>query len=58
MKDKDVLQEVGKRPYAETAARAPHPQPNVQEPTGEPRPSGSGPRGKVVDAEFHETKQP
>jgi len=53
---KEVLQEVGKKIYAEAAASAPHPQPNVQEPTGEPRPSGAGPRGKVVDAEFHETK--
>jgi molecular chaperone DnaK len=55
---KDVLQEVGKKLYAEAAARAPHARPHVEEPTGEPRPTGSGPRGKVVDAEFRETKQP
>ena len=55
---KDVLQESGKKLYAEAAARTTQARPNVQEPTGEPRPSGSGPRGKVVDAEFHETKQP
>lgn len=53
---KEVLQEVGKKLYAEAAAKVPHPQPNVQEHTGEPRPSGAGPRGKVVDAEFQETK--
>jgi molecular chaperone DnaK len=55
---KDVLQEVGRKLYAEAAAKVPHPRPNVREPTGEPRPSGSGPRGRVVDAEFRETKQP
>jgi molecular chaperone DnaK len=53
---KDVLQEVGKKLYADAAAKAPHARPDVQEPTGEARPSGSGPRGKVVDAEFKETK--
>ncbi|MBI3849062.1 MAG: molecular chaperone DnaK [Verrucomicrobia bacterium] len=55
---KDALQEVGKKLYAEAAARTPHARAGVQEPTGEPRPSGSGSRGKVVDAEFRETKQP
>jgi molecular chaperone DnaK len=53
---KDALQEVGKKLYAEAAAKAPHARPDVQEPTGQARPSGSGPRGKVVDAEFKETR--
>ena len=53
---KEVLQEVGRQIYAETTTPVPHPRPGVSESTGEPRPSGSGPRGKVVDAEFRETK--
>lgn len=53
---KGALQEVGKKLYAEAAAKAPQPRPEVQAPTGAPRPGGSGPRGKVVDAEFRETK--
>jgi molecular chaperone DnaK len=51
---KEVLQEVGKKLYEQAATNVPHARPNVGEPTGEPRPSGSGPRGRVVDAEFKE----
>ena len=43
-------------PYAETRWEGPEPRPNVEEPTGQARPSGSGPRGKVVDAEYEEHK--
>ena len=43
-------------PYAETRWEGPEPPPNINAPSGEPRPSGSGPRGKVVDAEYHENK--
>lgn len=43
-------------PYAETRWEGPEPPPNVNAPSGEPRPSGSGPRGKVVDAEYRENK--
>ncbi|OIR01106.1 chaperone protein dnaK2 [mine drainage metagenome] len=43
-------------PYTETRWQGPEPAPNVGETTGEPRPSGSGPRGKVVDAEYKENK--
>jgi len=43
-------------PYAETRWEGPEPAPNVGAPTGEPRPSGAGPRGKVVDAEYKENK--
>jgi molecular chaperone DnaK len=43
-------------PYTETRWQGPEPAPNVEEATGEPRPSGSGPRGKVVDAEYKENK--
>ncbi|HLF95511.1 MAG TPA: molecular chaperone DnaK [Methylococcaceae bacterium] len=39
--------------YAETPA--PGVQPEMGRQPGEPRPSGSGPRGKVVDAEYRET---
>ncbi|HEY6096311.1 MAG TPA: molecular chaperone DnaK [Gallionellaceae bacterium] len=39
--------------YAET--QAPGVQPNMGKPAGEARPSGSGPRGKVVDAEYKES---
>ena len=43
-------------PYAETRWEGPEPPPNVGAASGEPRPSGSGPRGKVVDAEYKENK--
>ena len=43
-------------PYAETRWEGPEPPPNMRAPTGEARPSGSGPRGKVVDAEYKENK--
>jgi molecular chaperone DnaK len=43
-------------PYAETRWEGPEPAPNVGEGSGEARPSGSGPRGKVVDAEYKENK--
>lgn len=43
-------------PYAETRWEGPEPPPNVGAATGEPRPSGSGPRGKVVDAEYKESR--
>ncbi len=42
------------QPYSETRWEGPEPPPNVGAATGEPRPSGSGPRGKVVDAEYRE----
>ena len=43
-------------PYAETRWEGPEPQPEVRAPTGEARASGSGPRGKVVDADYKENK--
>jgi molecular chaperone DnaK len=43
-------------PYAETRWEGPEPAPNVGAETGEPRPSGPGPRGKVVDAEYRDNK--
>ena len=43
-------------PYAETRWEGPEPQPDVRAPTGEARASGSGPRGKVVDADYKENK--
>lgn len=41
-------------PYAETRWQGPTPQPEVGVPTGQARPSGSGARAKVVDAEYRE----
>lgn len=43
-------------PYAETRWEGPTPAPNVGAASGEARPSGAGPRGKVVDAEYRENK--
>ena len=43
-------------PYSETRWEGPEPQPNVGAPSGEARPSGAGPRGKVVDAEYKENR--
>lgn len=42
--------------YAETRWEGPELTPNVGTAAGEPRPSGSGPRVKVVDAEYRENK--
>jgi len=44
----------GAGPYAETKFPGGNPPP--YESTGEARPSGSGPRGKVVDAEYKEER--
>jgi molecular chaperone DnaK len=55
-----VLQEAGKALYSEathTREGGPRPQPDVSPPGGEARPSGSGPRGRVVDAEYTDTKK-
>jgi molecular chaperone DnaK len=41
-------------PYAETRWEGPVPPPHVGAASGEARPSGAGPRGKVVDAEYRE----
>jgi molecular chaperone DnaK len=53
---KTVMQEVGKTIYAQApkAEPQPHPQPDVGAPGGEARPTGSGPGGRVVDAEYRE----
>jgi molecular chaperone DnaK len=47
---KTVLQEVGKTIYAQTA------QPQAGAPTGEARPTGPEPSGRVVNAEYQEAK--
>lgn len=64
---KGVLQEVGKKVYAEAAA-AQEARPGPQPPPGQAAAAGAGPRakaaedaaprGKVVDAEFRETRHP
>ncbi|MDP3686897.1 MAG: Hsp70 family protein [Sulfurimicrobium sp.] len=63
---KKILQEAGAviytqsgqeskgKPYSETRWEGPEPPPDVGTPGGEARPSGAGPRGKVVDAEYKE----
>jgi Raf kinase inhibitor-like YbhB/YbcL family protein len=43
-------------PYAEARWEGPTPQPTVGAATSEARPSGAGPRGKVVDAQYRESK--
>ncbi len=65
---KKVLQEAGAviysqsgqaskgAPYAQTRWDGPEPAPNVGAATDEAGPSGSGSRGKVVDAEYRENK--
>jgi molecular chaperone DnaK len=53
---KTVLQEVGKAIYAQAPEAQPHPRPDVQQGEGQARPSGAGPGGKVVDAEYKETR--
>jgi molecular chaperone DnaK len=52
-----AIQEVGKELYAQTSQAAPQPRPDVGAATGAARPSGSGPRGRVVDAEYTEAKK-
>ena len=52
---KAVLQEAGQALYAEAPQPGPQPRPDVGAATGEARPTGSGPGGRVVDAEYRET---
>jgi molecular chaperone DnaK len=53
---KTVLQEVGQTLYAQAPEGGPQPRPDVGPETGEARPSGSGPGGRVVDAEYKEAE--
>jgi len=57
-----LLKEAGAVIYAQTPSAGPYAEtkfsdapPPPHEPSGEARPSGSGPRGKVVDAEYKES---
>ncbi|NWG76168.1 MAG: molecular chaperone DnaK, partial [Rubrivivax sp.] len=59
---KKLLKEAGAVIYAQTPGAGPYKEekypggnPPPYEPSGEARPSGSGPRGKVVDADYQET---
>lgn len=52
---KRELQVAGGTIYAQSGAAKPRPRPDVGAPSGEARPSGSGPRGRVVDAEYKES---
>jgi len=51
---KTVLQEAGHALYAQAPQPGPQPRRDVGAPTGEARPSGSSPGGRVVDAEYRE----
>jgi molecular chaperone DnaK len=53
---KRELQVAGATIYAQSGGGKPEPRPDVGVATGEARPSGSGPRGRVVDAEYTETQ--
>ena len=52
---KAVLQEAGQALYAQAPQPGPQPRPDIGAPTGEARPTGSGPGARVVDAEYRET---
>jgi molecular chaperone DnaK len=54
---KRTLQEAGATLYTEASQVGREPRPNVGAPSGEARPTGSGPRGRVVEAEYKEAKQ-
>jgi molecular chaperone DnaK len=51
-----ILQEAGTAIYAQQPGAGVYKETVVPPPPGEPRPSGSGPRGRVVDAEYKEAK--
>ena len=51
-----VLKEAGAVIYAQTSGSGPYRHTVVPPPSGEARPSGSGPGGRVVDADFRETR--
>jgi molecular chaperone DnaK len=48
------LQEAGAAMYAQAPQAGPQPRPDVGPSTGEARPTGAGPRGRVVDADYRE----
>jgi molecular chaperone DnaK len=52
---KAALQEAGQALYAQAPQPGPQPRPDAGVPGGEARPTGSGPSGRVVDAEYRET---
>lgn len=52
---KHLLQEAGTGLYAQTAPTVP-PRPDVGAGAGEARPTGAGPRGRVVDADYKEAR--
>jgi len=51
---KAVLQEAGQSLYAQAPQPGPQPRPETSAQTGEARPTGSGPGGRIVDAEYRE----
>jgi molecular chaperone DnaK len=51
---KTVMQEVGKAIYTQSPESGPQARPDVGEPSREARPTGAGPGGRVVDAEYRE----
>ncbi len=51
---KVILQEAGQALYAQAPEGGPQPPPDIGAPSGEARPTGAGPGGRIVDAEFKE----
>ncbi len=51
---KAALQEAGQSLYAQAPQPGPQSRPDVGAPSGEARPAGPAPGGRVVDAEYHE----
>lgn len=54
---KAVVQEAGQTLYAQAPETGPQPRPDVGAETGEARPTGAGPGGRVVDAEYQEAHE-
>jgi molecular chaperone DnaK len=54
---KRVLQEAGAAMYAQAPQASPQPRPDTGTVTGEARPTGPGPSGRVVDAEYREARK-
>jgi molecular chaperone DnaK len=54
---KRLLQEAGSAMYAQAPQAGPQPRPSTGTTTGEARPTGAGPSGRVVDAEYREARK-
>jgi molecular chaperone DnaK len=54
---KRLLQEAGSAMYAQSPQAGPQPRPEAGAATGEARPTGPGPSGRVVDAQYREARK-